>query len=82
MKRLAIIIFSVGWLIPFCISFWAVYDFVHNIMWPTLGLDEPTITSYHPIQWAIIAFSIAMVWLACAIIAWSFHLTRKIETQH
>jgi uncharacterized protein with PQ loop repeat len=75
--RFIIISLSAGWIIPFGIFCWSIYDFVWNVMWPTLALNDNQVSTFHPIQWGAINLIVSMVWLVIVIIGWSLYLTRE-----
>lgn len=75
-KRLLIVLGSVGWIAPLCASFWATHDFLWNVVWMRANFGKEYPYPWHPFDLADEAFYLSMAWLAVVIIGWAIHLTR------
>lgn len=76
-KRAMIAMASAGWLVPFCLSFWASYDFLWNVVWPVAVTgDTNQLSPFHLFGLADELFYLSAAWCAVVIIAWSIRLTR------
>lgn len=75
--RVLIILLSIGWLVPLCLSFAATYDFLHDIVWPAAAFGQPSPWPWHLFEWADELFYFAMGWLALVVIGWCIFLTRQ-----
>lgn len=76
-RRAFIVIATAGWLMPLCISYWATYDFLWNVVWPAAAFDRAYMSSYHPIDYADELFYFAMVWLGTVLAGWTVILTGR-----
>ncbi|KQN04897.1 hypothetical protein ASE85_07900 [Sphingobium sp. Leaf26] len=74
--RTLVILGSVGWIIPLCIAFAIGRSFA----WLTfrIAVGEHVMVSWHPFEAIAALFYGAMIWLAIAIICWTFYLTKKV----
>ena len=77
LRRALIAFASAGWLVPLGLSFWAMYDFVWDVVWPTAAWGMPNkIAPFHLFEYADELFFVSLAWAAIAIVAWSLRLTR------
>ncbi len=75
-RRILIILASVGWLVPLCASFAAIYHFLHDVVWPQAAWGQRFVYPFHPIEFADEAFYFSMAWLGAVIVGWTIRLTR------
>lgn len=76
-KRISIVLGSVGWIAPLCASFWATHDFLRNVVWMRANFGKEYPFPWHPFELADEAFYLSMAWLAVVIVGWAIHLTRE-----
>ena len=75
-RRLLIILITVGWIAPLCASFWAIYGMIWLTFQVANGFEKFG-PSWHPFSIADKLFYFSMAWLACVIIGWSVALTKE-----
>lgn len=75
LRRTLIILATLGWLLPFCASYWVSHDFIGNVVWPAAAFDKPYLAPWHPVAFADELFYGAMLWLAGVLLGWSIALT-------
>lgn len=80
--RVLIVIGSVGWLVPLCASFWAIYRFIWDVVWPAAAFGKPYQSSWHPFSVADDLFYFSMGWLAVVLVCWTVHLTKPEPDSH
>ena len=76
-RRSLVIIATVGWLLPLCVSYWASYDFLWNVVWPAAAFNKPYMAPWHPFSFADDLFYFAMLWLGSVLVGWSVALTGR-----
>ena len=76
-RRILVLLATVGWLAPLCLSYWATHDFLWNAVWPAAAFDQPYRRAWHPFAFADELFYFAMAWLAAVLIGWSLFLTGR-----
>ena len=75
--RLWLVLFSMGWILPFTFSLAAAYDFVWRVVWPMAAWrDGSHLNPYHPFEWSAALLYVSAVWLALVIVFWVFKATR------
>ncbi len=77
LRRTLVIFTTLGWLAPLCASYWATYDFLHNVVWPAAAFDTPYMNPWHPFEFADELFYFSMLWLAAVLLGWSIVLTGR-----
>jgi hypothetical protein len=75
LRRILVVVGSVGWLAPLCVSFWAIYDYLCNVVWPKAAFGKEYYGSWHPVSFADELFYFSMGWLAVVLVCWTVHLT-------
>lgn len=75
MRRAFIVLATIGWLVPLCVSYWASHDFLWNHVWPAAALGQPSMRPWHPFDVADELFYFSIAWLATVLIGWSINLT-------
>jgi hypothetical protein len=79
-KRLWLVLFSVGWLVPFTYSIASAYDFLRRWVWPVVGWnDRSAIQPLHPFYVADKLLYASVIWLAAVIVFWVLRATRDQE---
>ena len=74
--RVLVVVGSVGWLVPLCASFWAIYRFIWDVVWPAAAFGKRYEYSWHPFNVADDLFYFSMARLAVVLLWWTVHLTR------
>jgi hypothetical protein len=77
LRRILVTLATVGWLAPLCLSYWATYDFLWNVVWPAAAFDKPYMSPWHPFSFADELFYFSMLWLAAVLVGWSIFLTGR-----
>lgn len=77
LRRALIVTATTAWLLPLCVSYWATYDFLWNVVWPAAALGQPFMGSWHPFGYADELFYLSMLWLAIVLFGWSIALTGR-----
>ena len=73
MRRIAIAMFSTGWLLPMWLSGQSVFAFVDAEVWPRL-LGQTPANSFPFLDFGLKAFTLAMLWLATVVFFWAWRL--------
>lgn len=76
-RRTFIVLATVGWLVPLCVSYWAARDFLWNDVWPAAAFGKPSMKSWHPFDVSDELFYLSMIWLAAVQLGWSIALTGR-----
>lgn len=76
-KRALLVVVTIGWLVPLCASFWAIYRFIWDVVWPTAAFGKQYQASWHPFSVADYLFYFSMAWLALVLTGWAIFLTRR-----
>ena len=79
MRRILIIIFTAGWLLHTWLSIGTYFDFINSEAWPRLRGESP-LNDFPFIEFSSVTMTIAIVWLALAIIFWSWRATENKDS--
>ena len=74
MRRIAIAIFSTGWLLPIWLSGQSVFTFLEAEVWPRLRGQTP-VNSFPFLHFGLQAFTVGMLWLAAVVFFWAWRLS-------
>ncbi len=77
MKKVFVLIFSVGWLVPAWIGFRSFHSWVRLVVRPKLQpefYDNIPITSFPHYEFAHQLWIIAGLWLTVVVISWAIYL--------
>jgi hypothetical protein len=77
LRRILVVLATVGWLAPLYLSYWFTYDFLWNVVWPAAAFGKPYMSSFHPFEYADELFYVSMLWLAVVLVGWSVFLTGR-----
>lgn len=78
MKRLAIALFSIGWLVPAWIGLDTFMTFLNAEAWPLLRGAQPA-NSFPFVAFSARCWTVAFVWFAGVAAFWSWRLSPLIE---
>ncbi|MBI5425285.1 MAG: hypothetical protein HZA32_14495 [Opitutae bacterium] len=73
MKRLAIALFSTGWLVPAWLGVSSIMTILDAEVWPLLRGGHPA-NSFPFVGFGTRCFAISFLWLATVIVFWSWQL--------
>lgn len=76
-KRTLLVLATIGWLMPLCASFWAIYRFIWDVVWPAAAFGQHYQGSWHPFEIADDLFYFSMAWLALVLTGWTIYFTRR-----
>jgi len=76
LRRVGIVLFTVGWIAPLTCSFAMIYDFI-RIVWRRANFGTRYDFPWHGFEIADDLFYLSMVWLALVMIGWALHFTRN-----
>jgi hypothetical protein len=77
-NRLWLVLFSVGWLVPFTYSIASAYDFLDHWVWPAAAFNDfSAVVPFHPFRLAEPLLYGSVGWLAVVIICWVLRATRS-----
>jgi hypothetical protein len=72
MKKILIVAFSAGWLLPLWVSATALFQFMSTEVWPRMAAGGSPLNSFPFLQFSSQAFTLACIWLACVIGFWAW----------
>jgi hypothetical protein len=75
-RRSALVLVSIGWIVPLALAFWAEHGFLVNVVWASVATGVKWGGSFHPVDYAPRLFCFSMIWLAAVITGWVWRLTR------
>jgi hypothetical protein len=78
MKRIAIIILSIGWLLPSWLGISTLLTFVNTEVWPLLRGEHPS-NSFPFFQFSARCFEVSIAWLAAALGWWVWMFIPEIQ---
>lgn len=73
MKRIAISLFSIGWLVPAWLAVSTLLTFVNSEVWPLLRGERP-VNSFPFVAFATDCLAVTFLWLAVVIAYWAWRL--------
>ena len=80
MKRIAIVILSVGWLLPAWFGISTLLTFLNAEVWPLLRGEHPS-NSFAFVEFSAGCFAVSMVWLAAALAWWAWKFSSEIPNK-
>ena len=79
MRRLGMILVSIGWLAPLTLAAWMEHRFLWDVLVPLAVNGKPWIGSFTPDVCVERLYLFAMLWLAGVIAGWGWWLTGRMR---
>jgi hypothetical protein len=78
MKRIAIILLTIGWLLPAWLGISTLLTFVDAEVWPLLRGEHPS-NSFPFVQFSARCFAVSIAWLAASLAWWAWRWIPEIR---